>query len=419
MAVILMLTLITPRRFRNEDSHSLNFRENAVAIHLTKHPVVITACMFCVVMSSLTQAAIGQTKQSHPCLSPATITVLQSLQTPKGEYVPGTFEDLVETIAAENKITIWCDRRLAKDTKLDVAQFAGNPSGNSESSTLEIVLKEASKIIRGSLAIVDGVVLIVPAEKQDQIEAEHWRLVLSKPGMQLNNIAVPRFSWPNASIASEVFRNFEGTYLSKVRSEIIQEPNIEYDLWKAFEFRTAPAKSIGTCLLSGFDLHLEPHRNDSLVVQNYSGGSNLVQWTYRADDLKRIGTEYTKAWKKRWPESELTRSGAGGDYVVTTSVAAHRDLVRPLMMLKRIEPKKPSRVEYTGDLSGELDIAIRSLSAKTKIEFFPLPLPPQLGSKQVNLSFKNNTLDECLKMIGDASGLTFRKMGRRIEIVLP
>jgi hypothetical protein len=340
---------------------------------------------------------------------------MQTLQESKGQYVSSPFDSLVDTVAAENKLTIWIDRRLPKDRRIDGEDIARNTSIDS----IESLLSHAANQVNGAIAIIDGVVLVVPKEKRDTLEANAWRLSLAKTNLQINKSPKTDFEWPHAAVAENILRD----YCSRLSPKMFLSESIEHDQWKRFEFKQTPVSSIGICLLGSFDLHMVESSSNQWVIENDTQAEDVVTWTYRSTELKRLGTDWAQAWRTRWPDAKLTAAGRTGDFSIVASVAAHRDLVRPLMQLRKPEPKKANGSEYrgrlSGDLSGELEIAIRSLSAKTKIEFYPLPLPPQLGSKQIRLVLKNNTFDECLKLLSEASGVSLRRVGEKVEVGLP
>lgn len=331
---------------------------------------------------------------------------MQALQVWRGEYVPSSLESLIETIAKESKVTIWIDRRVPKDTRIDERILNAGESNES----LESFLNRVAHAAQAAIAILDGVVVICPTDQRDTIEFAYWYLASSASSKLAKQES---FQWATGATPESIWQ----TFCDRFGIQLAAPPVLEHDLWKAYSFDRVPLAAICVCLLSSFDSSIEAD-NGGWRATKLSPEKSVVKWTYKSDELKRLGTEHTRNWRKRWPQVEISQP----ENTVIASVTAHRELVRPLMHLKA-PTGKPKSIEYkgrlTGDLSGDLEIAIRSIAAKTKIEFYPLPLPPQLASKQVVVQLKNNSLDETLDLVAKASGIQFRKTGNRIEILLP
>lgn len=344
---------------------------------------------------------------SHPSMTAASIALQQRLQSPCRTYVSAPFESLLEVISKEQGIPIWIDRRIAKDTKIEIEK---------QEETLETFLTRAAASVDGALVPVDGVLVIVPKLKQASIEAAYWRLCESRAGSSLTRMDSTPFGWPEASVPSKIFNEFVGRY----GLQELNEATLEYDLWKKFEFRKSSPASISVCLLSGFGLCLADENNHLKIVSLERSGNDAfnVTWLYKASEVKRIGEGYWREWLARWPDA-VSKTTKTGDYHIQAPVAAHRDLVRPLFPVKKPDTKKQGISVFSGPLKGELEVVIRSLAVQAQLEFAPLPLPPKLGSKTIDITLNNSTIDDILKLIGKESGLEFRKTGQRVEIVLP
>ena len=343
----------------------------------------------------------------HPSMTAASIALQQGLQAPCRTYVSAPLESLLEVISKEQGIPIWIDRRIAKDTKIEIEK---------QEETLETFLTRAAASVDGALVPVDGVLVIVPKPKQASIEAAYWRLCVSRVGSSLTRIDSTPFGWPDASVPSRIFNEFVGRY----GLQELNEATLEYDLWKKFEFRKSSTASISVCLLSGFDLCLADENNHLKIVWLERSGNDAfnVSWLYKASEIKRIGEGHWRDWRTRWPDA-VSKATKTGDYSIQAPVAAHRDLVRPLFPVKKPDTKKQGISVFSGPLKGELEVVIRSLAVQAQLEFAPLPLPPKLGSKTIDVTLNNSTIDDILKLIGKESGLEFRRSGQRVEIVLP
>lgn len=397
-------TLIATRSLRNKIVQQQSVRNKPLQSCLTRARIVTLASIALLVLQS---HACGQMAPNHPSMTAASIALQQRLQSPCRTYVSAPFESLLEVISKEQGIPIWIDRRIAKDTKIEIVK---------QEETLETFLTRAAASVDGALVPVDGVLVVVPKPKQASIEAAYWRLCVSRAGSSLTRIDSTPFGWPDASVPSRIFNEFVGRY----GLQELNESTLEYDLWKKFEFRKSSPASISLCLLSGFDLCLADENNHLKIVSLERSGNDAfnVTWLYKASEVKRIGEEYWRDWRTRWPDA-VSKTTKTGDYNIQAPVAAHRDLVRPLFPVKKPDTKKQGISVFSGPLKGELEVVIRSLAVQAQLEFAPLPLPPKLGSKTIDVTLNNSTIDDILKLIGKESGLEFRKSGQSVEIVLP
>ena len=82
----------------------------------------------------------------HPSMTAASIALQQGLQAPCRTYVSAPLESLLEVISKEQGIPIWIDRRIAKDTKIEIEK---------QEETLETFLTRAAASVDGALVPVD------------------------------------------------------------------------------------------------------------------------------------------------------------------------------------------------------------------------------------------------------------------------
>jgi hypothetical protein len=401
---LLKSTLIATRSLRNQIVQQESIRNNPLQSSLTTAPSVTLAWIALLVLQS---HACGQMVSNHPSMTAASIALQQKLQSPCRAYVAAPLESLLEIISIEQGIPIWIDRRITKDAKIEIEK---------QEETIETYLARVSSSVGGALVPVDGVLMIVPQPKQASIEAAYWRLAVSRVGGALTRIDPTPFEWPEASVPSKILNEFVRRY----GLQELNEAPLEYDLWKKFEFRKSSPASISVCLLSGFDLCLADENNQLKIVSLERSGDSAfdVNWVYKASEVKRIGEAYWRDWRTRWPDA-VSKATKTGDYHIQAQVAAHRDLLQPLFPLKKPDTKKQGISVFSGPLKGELEIVLRSLAVQTQLEFVPLPLPPKLGSKSIDVTLNNSTIEDILKLIGNESGLEFRKLGQRVEIILP
>lgn len=399
-------TLLTLDSLRNQLIRQEYKLTKADCSYLTMNRSVTLALFAWLVLASLPMQAFSQNESSHPCLSASAIQIQQVLQAPcEQSFESQSLELMLDNIAVAYSVPIWCDRRIARDTSISMDR---------RDETLESFLSRAIDIVDAVLIPLDGVIMVVPSEKRDEIEANCWRLAVSPIAKKMRPAGSKPFGWPDGSVALSVIQDFSTRYVPDANLEF----KIEHDIWRVFEFRkTSSPASISACLLSGFDLCLADQKGVLAVMPSQHADPNVV-WTYSSDEIeKKIGPVAWKEWRAQWPSASISKSAKPAGWRVTATVAAHRDLIRTLIPKKKWEQPKLEQISFTGPMEGELEYVIRSLAANAKLEFFPLPLPAIQKSIQVKLVLKNTPIDDILKEIAKQSGVQFKRQGNRVEIL--
>ncbi len=405
------LTVVTLDSLRNQFVEQEFKLEKASGSRLTMNRSVTLSLLAMLVFSVQAKNAFCQHPMAHPSMSASAISIQQTLQAPFEQAIENEqLEKLLDSISSAYDIPFWCDRRIARDTLVTVEK---------REETLESVLNRAVVQVDAVLIPLAGVVMVVPKSKGDGIEASHWRLAISRSANTTRPIGTKPFGWPDGSAVSKVIQEF-ATRCFPEQNLTIQT---DHDIWRAFEFRktTTPA-TICTCLLSGFDLYLTD-QDGKLVVAPIANVDSTVEWIYSKEEVeKKIGEAAWRAWRRRWPDAQVAKSAKSEGWRVSATVACHRDLIGPLIPKRKWEKPKPSEVgsdrkAYSFLFEGELELLIRSLAAKTELEFFPLPLPASLESAKVKMKCDKTPLDDILKEITKQCGARFRRDGQRVEII--
>jgi hypothetical protein len=411
-----MITLIATQALRN---HLNRFNHQETILEKRSRKFLTTSRMRTLAISLLallfmlhpllTSNGCSQDIQKHPCLTGPVITMQQWLQAPFEQPVQHTLISLIEMVSEEYQIVIWCDRSIPKDVLIQL---------DSQQETLGGMLDRALAGIEAVVVPLDGVLMILPKAKQDMAEAAHWKIVLSPIASKLNRLDPTPFRWTAESEAAPLIAEYLQRY--SIRSDTAAP--VEHDIWRAFDFRKATPATIGACLLSGFDQCLVVEQQQIQVGKLSEDSENaleaaLVSWSYARDAIQRIGEERWRQWRTKWPAAVVSKS-EGKDYVVKCSVAAHRDLVQTFVPVKKFEKKPTAVAQYSGKLAGELEGILRAFAVKAKLDISPLPLPPKLASKIIEVNLNKATVDEALRLIGLQAGIEFRRDGKRVEIVL-
>ena len=400
------LTLLTPDSLRNQLIRQEYKLEKADCSHLTMNRSVTLALFAWLTFASLPMQAFSQNESTHPCLSASAIQIQQALQAPcEQSFESQSLELMLDNIVASYGVPIWCDRRIARDTPITMDR---------RNETLESFLRRAIEKADAVLIPLDGVVMVVPSSKCDEIEANHWRLAVSAAAKKMRPVGAKAFGWPDGAVALSVIQDFSSRCIPDASLEF----KIEHDIWRRFEFRkTSSPASISACLLSGFDLSLVDQKGVLAVSLDQPVDPNVV-WTYSSEEIeKKIGPVAWREWRTQWPSASIAKSAKPAGWRVTATVAAHRDLIRPLIPKKKWEKPKLEQKGYTAPMDGDLEYVIQSLAAATKLEFFPLPLSAKQKEKRIKMQLNNTPVDEILKEITRQSGVQFKRDGNRVEIL--
>jgi len=399
-------TLLTPDSLRNQLIRQEYKLQKADCSLLTMNRTVTLTLFTLLVIALMPMQALSQNESSHPCLSAAAIQTQQTLQAPcEQAFDSQSLELLLDNLSVAYKVPIWCDRRIARDTTISMDR---------RDETLEIFLNRAIENVDAVLIPLDGVIMVVPAAKRDEIDTNLWLLAISSAAKNRKPAGSKSFSWPDGSIALDVLEDFSSRCVPDAKLSF----KIEHDIWRGFEFRkTTSAASISACLLSGFDFCLADQNGVLVVVPIQPTNPNVV-WTYTSEEIeKKIGQVAWKEWRTRWPSVVISKSSRPAGWQVTALVAAHRDLIRTLIPKKKWEKPKLDQRGFTGPMQGELEYVILSLAASAKLEFSPLPLPVDQKSKQVKLDLNNTPVDEILKELTKQSGVQFKRQGNKVVII--
>ena len=352
----------------------------------------------------------------HPYLSPGAIATTQVLLSPnESRSENASLEWLLERTAKENGLNIWCDRRIARDTLVTI-----KPTDDERSmATIEQSLSAACDQADAAILPLDGVIAIVPKSKRDILATVYWKLLVSKKSNALAMSKSKQKPWAKGTQASDLLEQFRSVHLPSIP----QVPKIEHDLWPAFDFQEATVASVSVCLLGGFDLCLVESEQGLVIAplsewQASLGQDVLVEWLYDQKMIDRTKEEDRKAWKLRWPDSKGVRNAKPLGSRMTATAMAHYDFAK-LLTPPRPKPAKNSTKVFSGTIKADLPRLLDWMSNQFQLEFYPLPLPAEYATKQIDLDVKEITMDELLSLVAKKASIEFKKSGKRVEVVFP
>ncbi|HUP79495.1 MAG TPA: hypothetical protein VM260_13165, partial [Pirellula sp.] len=164
-------TLVTPVSLRNQFIQQESKLEKASCSYLTTPHSATLIQVAMLAFFALSGQAFSQST-THPYLSVSAIAIQQSLQAPCEQVVQNaSLESLLDSISSAYEISIWCDRRIARDTLVTVERRDG---------LLEDFLNRAIEKVDAVLIPLAGVLLVAPKSERDAIEAAYWRLTVSR-----------------------------------------------------------------------------------------------------------------------------------------------------------------------------------------------------------------------------------------------
>ena len=103
--------------------------------------------------------------------------------------------------------------------------------------------------------------------------------------------------------------------------------------------------------------------------------------------------------------------------MIVAPVAAHRELVESLAPIAKPKPNTtPANKKYTGRYRGEILKILANLSQQLLLQLDSNDLANNLARQEVDVSFKDATLEELLAKLSDASGLTITLEGQSISV---
>lgn len=355
-------------------------------------------------------------QEMHPYRTPQAIALATQLQRSVLSAIDQ--QPVLDWIAqwkAAYGLSIMLDRRLPSDQAISISSSAQN-LGNA--------ILEVAEQIHAEVAMLDGVVMLVPPGHASPMEATYWSLARSDLPPVWYREQKTVISWDEGTPAREVLRDFNSRFpMSGFQSE-----DFEHDVWRADAWEQTTPLVVAIALLSEFDLR--PYKTEQgisimpLVEQNVDPASSVPEsfvWEY-ADEIPRLGKERWQQWRQRWPDVEVKRVDKNGRerWAIAAPATAHRELVFPLAPPpKAVAPSERSATRYTGRYRGELQAILKSLASQKQLELELPDLPPSTLRKELDLAFEQATFEELLNRIGTESGLRLRSDGKRITVTLP
>jgi hypothetical protein len=341
-------------------------------------------------------SAMGQ----HPMLSKEFIATYQRLQAPWSQDIDATAEEVCRVVSTAFNVPIWIDMGLPRDRNVILS---------SKLETLEEMLSDLAKTLNGQLVIFEGTVLFLPIDVAQRVSAQYWRNKSTSLGMTWSKPTQPSFSWSAGASSKQI-----ATQLNEIiKLDASWLGLVAQDLWPERRFEKQSILTITTCVLSSMRLELDLLAKPP-KVQSLDGESttkHTVDWTYTADQLKRLGDDHCKSWKKENPDVEIKTQDR--IWIITATPAEHLRLISPL--IPKVKYQKPSSegAVYQGELRGTLGNALEAIAKTANLQLAPWPLPDAVARREIQITYSRATIDDILMELGKAGRLKVERKGNQ------
>ncbi|MCU0711032.1 MAG: hypothetical protein MUC43_03155 [Pirellula sp.] len=359
----------------------------------------LTWFVFLFLICSLGTHAYGQ----HPFLGKEFVSTYKRLQAPWLQEINTSAEEACRVVSSAYNVTIWIDMDVPRDRAVVISK---------EIATLADMLTELSKKLDSKLVILDDLVVIAPFEKADRIASQYWRNKTSSPGNLWSKPVAAPMQWSAGADSKTI-----ASQLSKaIKSEGEWMELVESDIWPARQFTQESLLTAATCILSSLQLELDLSAKPITIKRLADGvsSSNRVEWTYTADQLKRLGDEHCKSWKREHPEVVIETQNR--TWLISATPAEHLKLVAPLIPKATYAKPNSGSSVYQGELRGTLGSVLEAVSKTMKLQFTPWPLPDAVAKREIKITYQRATMDDILAEIGKAGRVQIERSGTQCTI---
>lgn len=373
--------------------------------HVFKIEILPTTCLtwlaFLFLSCSISPVALSQ----HPFLGKEFSTTYQRLQAPWLQELNTSAEEACRVVSSAYNVNIWIDMDVPRDRSVSLSK---------DLATLYDMLRDLSQKLDSQMVIIDGMVLIAPSFKANRIAAQYWKNKTSAHGGIWSKPITAPIEWSTGTNSKEIADQLGKTIKSGNEWLELVEP----DIWPARQFSNESLLTTATCILSSLQLEVDlsatPISISRLVEDTAS--KNQVDWSYSADQLKRLGDAHCKSWKQDHPDVKI--SPQIQTWAITATPLEHLELIAPLIpKVKYSKPNSDNSI-YQGELRGTLGSALEAVSKTMKLQFDPWPLPDSVAKREIKITYNRATIDDILTEIGKAGRLQIQRNGNVCKITV-
>lgn len=394
MSVPYDLTLIAPHDVRNV-SHQVVF----------KIKNLLTTCLTCLAFLFLVYCSSPCAISQHPFLGKEFVTTYQRLQAPWLQEIDTNAEEACRVVSSAYNVTIWIDMDVPRDRKIAISK---------EIETLADMLEELAAKLDSKLVLLDGIALIAPAKKADQIAAQYWKNKTSSQGNIWSKPIAAPIQWATGEDTKSIADQL--SQVMKIDKKWVEL--VESDIWPARQFTKESLLATSACILSSLgleiDLTAKPIAIDRLADRVDT--EERVDWNYTADQIKRLGDDHCKSWQREHPKVVIESKDRM--WLITATPAEHLKLVAPLIPKATYAKPSSDKSVYQGELRGTLGNVLEAVSKTMKLQFSPWPLPDAVAKREIKITYNRATMDDVLSEIGKAGRLKIERTGTQCTITI-
>ncbi|MFM8570311.1 MAG: hypothetical protein ACKOAU_01810 [Pirellula sp.] len=386
--------------------------------------LTLTRTPWLCLLTWLAVCGVAQAQSMHPYRTAQAIQLSSQLlaRSPySGTKLKTPLTDWIQTMLVRDQIPIWLDRRIPSDHELDIEI----PKDQTNRELLMLVAAH----LDAQIAQVDRYIALVPKGTAESIEWAYWSLYNPPSHPSLRVSRKDSFEWTDASDTREIWKAFVERYrLTNLAdsSRLVSD----FDRWRAGRLDTTNPAAIATLLLCGFDQRLSWPEGQSPSIESLSEdykqlasapNGPSVRFQY-STEIPKIGKTAWQAWKSRWPDAKVERASSIDTskteaWEVLAPVASHRELVEPLAPIAKPKPINPeSKKKFTGRYRGEILKILDNLSQQLGLQLTSKDLTTNLARQEVDVEFKDATLEEIIAKLGQASGLKITLEGKTLIV---
>jgi hypothetical protein len=341
----------------------------------------------------------------HPFLGKEFITTYQRLQAPWLQEINTSAEDACRVVASAYNVNIWIDMDVPRDRSVSLSK---------DLATLNDMLRDLSQKLDSQMVILDGMVIIAPSRKATRIATQYWRNKTSTSGGIWSKPITAPIEWATGTNAQAIADQLSKTIKAEKEWLALVEP----DIWPARQFTKESLLTTATCILSSLQLEMDLSETPVSIYRMAEDTkvSDKVDWSYTADQLKRLGDEHCKSWKQDHPDVQINKQNQM--WLITATPLEHLKLITPMIpKIKYSKPNSDSSV-YQGELRGTLGNALEAVSKTMKLQFDPWPLPDSVAKREIKITYNRATVDDILSEIGRAGRLQILRTGNVCKITI-
>ncbi|MEM8734518.1 MAG: hypothetical protein AAGG44_09875 [Planctomycetota bacterium] len=333
---------------------------------------------------------------------PSVAVALGRLNQPAGfRWEQKELRGALHELSQNARVTIWIDRRVDPNTKIDYRPSAA--------TTIYQALESIAKRIGGSVGLVENVVYVGPApESAALVQAGavrmHDSLTLAKHS---SSTELRKLSWNRVTTPAQILSGIAADWRTQIEGEV------PYDLWHAMDLGTCSLATQLTLVLAGFDL--QPSLRRSTIGVTPLAREDSWQYTYPATMLS------PESSSRRGRLALLSKYGGsvrqqGNSFLVTGPSNLHLELLRPVRAAQAMQQNLESRI-VSLEVIKEFGPLMDELAASIGFELtWSDELNEDLRRRRVEFSVKQVTVDQLLQKCAESAGVRVERKGSTVTV---